>query len=693
MKIGEYIELVKQADFTDGNSQWEAATRAPASEPPTGGEPLQLDPAQTGAKPKSVPEFVLPRPIDQRTGLLKRPKENPFNRNKFEFDLSPLKNPAEGRSWWKYFTDYGNRQAWKDWWEYTKQDKFNGERVGKSTANEAVGMLKSLFNKPIKPVDFDMFRGPIGKAFPPLIALENAKKNIEQNATDRAYLNGVNVDGDRTYGDYFSYLPYYYSELFKEVGRSSPSILTEGISFVNPVAPLTMTGEVLAIPARLMGYNGKVVPGFYHPQYQYNRISTNADWENRKNPEYINPEQLKQNSERYGNTNYWIDNGAAYLDPVFQTAGWLGDKVVDFNPFLSPIRKYVTKREKPLYEHIMDNIGELRGKPTKYNVAPDGTKTVDWQDFVNGTGWYDLNGGRPEFRNMPIEKRIEQIKPWIDKAIQNGYTRDEIEKAVERYIMSSGDPDVEGGSLLYTDANMLPLMAMSPTDIYNSMEFQNTVTDPEDIKGIPRYIRKFVPGYMGSPGGYTNDENPKWLEAKKSLERRIADQKTLFKLYPFFEAIKGSPDQLTDEERELISNPANLARIQAIAAPNIDLKDILHKIPIAQEGSDNYDEELQSFITSHMLNRLSRLPAQQRYSYFLQYPEGLDIFLNRFYTNEDTKNKIRKFLFPDRATPQELEQIAPVAKPVGTLTSTLIPSLLKVRQQIANQQRRNELLK
>lgn len=701
MKIGEYIELVKQADFTDGNSQWEAATKAPAEAPPVG-EPVNIDPVQTGAK--SIPSSEAGYPPQIKSNNL--PKE-PWFRMSFEhpdgskglemhirprYKLEEVPRFGEGRSWWQYGKDWFNPQKYYEWAKHQWNNKGkNFRNFWKGTYN-APGNQFNALNSNVRHYEFS----PLTIGFSVLGPMHEALETIQENATDKAFKDGYvpkdNIPlplGYTVSPDWKYTLKYYYPELGRELVRETPNIITELLSFNNPTAPLNFAGDIFINPISQALTGKDAVPGLYRPAFSQNRAKSPEEWEALKtraaanNRKYIVDDILKLNNDAYGYGNWMVDNLAALADPAAQTGGWLIDLAADTPNPIPRIAKHLMGNPKSTYEHNMSSLAKVMDKELQTNVDKYGNKTTDWQallDFIPGVkSWYDLNGGRPEFRNVPIEQRREMVKPLIEGAIRNGYTKDEIEDAIDLYI--------DDNSRLYTGANKLQLMAMSPHDIYGQkLLLRNIDTVPKDKYGkpLPRYYQAppanptFGPSFNHSekPRYYNN---PEWVSANFEIQRMLDDQNTLFKLNPFFKGLVGSQDQLSDEERELLSDPNGLREIQEAKVPQIDHPE--------WNTIDNKEQ-----LRTYWYKKISQMPVRDRYVYLLSNPYLIEKFLDKFYTNEGTRNKIRKFLFPDSLTPQELEQITPVAKPVGTLTSILAPSLLKARQQTRVQQQINDAM-
>ena len=534
------------------------------------------------------------------------------------------------------------------------------KNIAKAVANTPFELFNSL-NAPARFID----TSGLGLAFSLLEPAQAAKDRAEIDAYDLLRRNGFTPSENvklplgfevNMHPGALAYYPYLVGEYLKEAPQAIPT----WASFSSPAAPIAIVSDMgINAPYRWMtGSDDNLLPGFWHAQGRPTRARSNQEYEEEENElshlGELLPGILKTNDRQYGIGNLLADSVGGYLDPVFQWpfGFWYGDR--------------------------MRNLAELMERPDAVHMDEFGKTTVDYRDLfskiLGSKSVYEQEGGRPELRHLSDNDRFWHIDKLKEAAAKMGYTRDEIDNAVLLY----DNPN----SLLYKGANLLSLMGMPASDVYNSMYMGDIATEPG--KYIPRYLPY---NYTGGPALGTPQENPKWVEINKQLLRRLGDQETLFKMSPFFKALKGSKNQLSPEEEEFLNDPEkgiafakslgkfpvqglirpwnsvsdlpNINSIKVLREKINSLKDIINTYkgpndPYIQgvqkqlsKNKKSYDDIIAAYEEAYYLNRIARLPYNYRYAYLLANPERIQPFLNKYYTNEETKQRIKNFLIPE----------------------------------------------
>ena len=678
MKIGEYIELVKQAEIVDPTQN--NATAIPLS---TNGLPAdvgevtrgmlnnapQSKPVQQGTPTStSTSSYNNPtegnffRNIDPKTGLLRHP-DAPTLQNLFKRNIQFGRLDGKPGIFSRIHPDLNFLEGVyiRPPYEYVK-----GQRVRnflKSIPNSPAEIFNSGVNAPVRLADTSL----MGPAFAFALPLSEAKDRIRADTYDHMLAEGYTPSENVPLTNIrpFSWFGYdispdkdtnrfYDPALGREIPKQVINMGAEYASFSNPLFPINITTDLLInTPYQLVSGDPEplLAGGLRHADSDALRLRTDEDYA-RDTAELeqlgeLMPNVLKENDRRYRTQNAVAEIAANYIDPALQ---W---------PF------------GLLYGHNMSQLAKLMGRPNTVSYDDFGRAKVDYRDLfspiLGSKGSYEQNGGRPELRYMSENTKYWAIDKLVEAAAKNGYTRGEIEKAIELYT----DPH----SLLYKGANLLQLMAMSPEDVYGSVYMTDMAPEPEFMG--QKTIRRYAPGYMNG-GTFYEDETPEWTRAKDVRARQLADQETLFKMMPFFKAIKGSKDQLSDDERAFLDNPENITELWNIPVENVvrqlfedelpnsdKQKRLKEKIERLNNQLSNYlvnddhrkgllrqreqvkrDYKLlrENYEEANTLNQIARLPYQYRYAFLQQFPEYIEPFLGRYYTNEDTKNKIKAFL-------------------------------------------------
>lgn len=531
-----------------------------------------------------------------------------------------------------------------------------GANALKAVGNTPTELINSI-NAPARFID----TSGLGLTFSLLEPAQTAKSRAELDAYDFIRRNGFTPTENikfplgfelNTHPAALSYYPYLFGEYLKE----SPQILPTFASFSGPAAPVAILSDMgINTPYKLMtGSNDNLLPGFWHAQGRPTRARSNREYEEEENDMSrlgeLLPGILKINDKQYGLGNLFADSAGGYLDPVFQ---W---------PFGF------------LYRHNMSNLAKLMDKPNAVYTDEQGNTTVDYRDLFSNIfgskGVYEQEGGRPELRYLSENDKYWHVDKLKEAAAKMGYTNDEINNAVLLY----DNPN----SLLYKGANLLTLMGMPAKDIYNSIHMTDIPNEPDS--SIPRYLPY---NYTGGPALGVPQDNPKWIRVKRQLLRRLGDQETLFKINPFFKSLKGSTNQLTPEEDEFLRNPENILSLESFPTRGLirswntdtDLPDIsslkslresignLKNIINTYNGPNDpyiqgiqkqlnkkvndYDKLKASYEQAYYLNRIARLPYNYRYAYLIDHPDLIQPFLDKYYTNEETKQRINNFLNPE----------------------------------------------
>lgn len=654
------------------------------------------------------------------------------------FKLQKLKYPWKNRTVGQYLGDWLRPQAYKDW------ARFRWNNAGKSSLN----FLKSIPNAPFDTVNA-VTSSPVrwadtsgmGAAFSFALPMDQARNDIETRTYDKMIRAGINPAENKTtplpfplnyeYNFDPAVASYYYPELGTEVVKQTPNMLSEYASFSTPMFPVSIGTDLLInMPYQFFSGDDKplLMGGLRHPDYRANRLRTDEDYEAEtaelSNLGELLPDILKTNDDRYQRGNLAADITGNYFDPMLQ---W---------PF------------GLLYGHNMSQIAKLMNRPNAVSFDEWGRATVDYRDLLSpifgSKGAYEQDGGRPELRYLTDEKKRQHINDLKEAAAEMGYTRGEIERAIQLY----DNPN----SLLYKGANLLKLMGMPAKDIYTSIYMGDIAKEP---RSIHQYITIPSNSIIGGVSD-TKKENPEWQRAKDALTRQLADQETLFKINPFFAALKNSENQLSKEENEFLSNPDNIKTLDDLPIDNVmrpvfeedfpdtdsyraitEAKDsavfgllpyvargwnpkssknvnnparllnwvgrmqkelpeaeVQKELPEAEDTvyplgapedwrierwntADREREEFRvNYQTNYFLNRVARLPYQYRYAALRANPEYIKPFLDKYYTNEETKQRIFKFLVPE-------------AEAAATQMALIAPILQKVRQSVETAQRRN----
>ena len=661
MKIGEYIELVKQAKGPDVspvptpppfNGVTEPILNGPPpvilnngtevvstnSEAPQflpldeikkrnantnhgvsrPGTPLQLDPAQTGAKPKTTPseaqiyyepsnlqskpvDYRFSPRIDPKTGLLPRSTPSVFGDPlaipepfKLEHpDLYPdksflqrLKGMVTPKDIKKWVTSFGDPNAWKAY------------------ANKKVNNLNSALNSPVKPhlPGFNL-PGLMDSAFivgVPMTA-DSTQDRIQTKAMTDA--NRANMS------PYTAWIPGITRQL-EEGAYQTPSMVGEGLNFlVNPVSSvsmLNMLGNVaLGAPEWInqklhdIGAPQNVglpetkfrLPAFYHmdpdnlrfrPDYEYKALENDSYWE---------PDLIRQQDNRYRWNNRIADYVGAVVDPMLQIMPGF---------YWGPGGGGV---------HQIGEFIHGKGKDFKYNIDPTtGREVLDYQDLLK----YIL-GSKSNEELKGIKKLVDSdIQPLIRAAYENGFTDEDIARAMVPYKAERDERGKKNGiydlDTRRKDVNMLKMMAIPPHQLWNT-EWVRTSKDTlvNNYKKIPQYI----PGFVRWNGLYFEPrmiENPAWREAYDKAERFEKEREVFLSLYPQFRDLNGANNNeyFTVEEKKLLEGDIKDLDLDNIANWDLD-KDIIS----SGEGYTKY-------------RRIAALPPNERLLVLLKHPEYWD---------------------------------------------------------------------